>query len=109
MPPTSLRFKVGAIALAIGVVTVASGFVIAGTAHPGPAPKAPFTVTGYAEAGGTTAAEVTASAKALTMVGVDGVNLTEDANGITAVDPSALTLLAQSHKLGKKAELLFGN
>ena len=68
-----------------------------------------FRVTGYAETGATTAAQLTASKKLLTTVGVDGVNLTADGDGVTAVDPESLALLADAHHDGKKAELLFGN
>lgn len=68
-----------------------------------------FRVTGYAEAGDTSFSQLSASRKALTSVGVDGVNLTADGAGISAVSSSALNLLHESRALGKKAELLVGN
>jgi spore germination protein len=67
----------------------------------------PFAVTAYAEAGGTSAKQVAASA--FTTLGVDGVNLTADGTGITDVDPTALALLARAHDRGTRAELLVGN
>lgn len=65
-------------------------------------------VTGYAE-GWTTKAQLTASAKALTTVSVDGVNITRDGSGITAVTPEVQTQLKRARAAGKRAELLVGN
>jgi spore germination protein len=105
MPSTLVKRRLVAACIAVGALAATTGCAPA-TAS---AASAPFRVTGYAEAGGTTTARIAASAKALTMVGVDGVNLTASADGISPVDPTALTLLRQAHKQGEKAELLFGN
>lgn len=72
-------------------------------------PTSTFRVTGYAEAGDTTPRQLAASSGALTMVGVDGVNLTANGDGISPVSASALSLLHESHRLGTSAELLVGN
>ncbi len=69
----------------------------------------PFRVTGYASAGSTTAAQLAASRKVMTMVGVDGVSLTSDAAGVSPVGSANLRLLSEAHKLHKTAELLFSN
>lgn len=66
-------------------------------------------VVGYAEAGSTTAKQVAASRGVLTTVGVDGVNLTSNGAGLTAVSTDALALLQTAHTQKKKAELLVGN
>jgi spore germination protein len=79
------------------------------TAVPASTTASTFRVTGFAETGDTTKAQINDSAKVLTNVGVDGVNLTSDGDGITAVDPDSLTLLHEAHADGKTADLLFGN
>ncbi|WP_241895908.1 glycosyl hydrolase family 18 protein [Jatrophihabitans sp. GAS493] len=66
-------------------------------------------VVGYAEAGATTTAQLAASRGALTTVGVDGINLTSNGAGLTAVSTESLTLLRAAHAQQKKAELLIGN
>lgn len=65
-------------------------------------------VTGYAE-DGTDPAAVAASARALSRLGVDGINI--DATGSEAPLPSekSLTLLAQARDLGLRADILVGN
>jgi spore germination protein YaaH len=83
--------------------------VAAGIAGCSAAPPAPFRVTGYASAGNTTTAQLLASRKTMTMVGVDGVTLTPDGRGITAVDEASLGLLHEAHRLHKTAELLVSN
>jgi spore germination protein len=82
--------------------------VAVGTAGCAPA-RQPFRVTGYASTGLTTNAQLAASRKAMTMVGVDGVTLTPDAGGVSPVGAANLKLLQESHKLHKSAELLFSN
>ena len=87
-------------------------------AHPNPgnvtltraaATSTPFDITGYAEDGDTTKAQLKASTKAMTMVGVDGVNLTPDGDGITAPDDTVLGLLHDAHAEGDTAQLLVSN
>ncbi len=65
-------------------------------------------VTGYIEQGASPAL-IDRSAAALTTVGVDGVNLVNAGDRITATDGSALTLLARAHADGLRGELLVGN
>jgi spore germination protein len=83
--------------------------VVAGTAGCAPAVPGPFEVTGYASTGATTTAQLVASRKAMTIVGVDGVTLTPNAAGVSPVGAANLKLLHESHKLHKSAELLFSN
>ena len=64
---------------------------------------------GYAEAGSTTTTQVAASRGVLTTVTVDGVNLTSNGGGLTAVSAESLALLKAAHAQKKKAELLVGN
>jgi spore germination protein len=92
-----------AVSAATILVLVAVGIAVLGT-QPGP-----FRVTGYAEAGETTTAQLVASRSHMTMVGVDGVNLTPDGGGVSAVSQASLRLLTEAHRLHKSAELLFGN
>lgn len=66
-------------------------------------------VTGYAESGSTTTAQMKASSEAMTMVGVDGVNLLPAANRFGPVDKQAYALLKTAHRQGQTAELLIGN
>jgi spore germination protein len=66
-------------------------------------------VTGYAVAGETTSEQLAASSAPLSMVGVDGVNVTMDGADITPLDSGALALLKGAHDRGKRAELLVGN
>jgi spore germination protein len=68
-----------------------------------------FEITGYAESGATTRAQLVASARAMSEVGVDGVNLTASGDGVSAPDAAALLLLADAHARHLKASLLFGN
>jgi len=64
---------------------------------------------GYADAGSTTTTQVAASRGVLTTVTVDGVNLTSNGGGLTAVSAESLALLKAAHAQKKKAELLVGN
>jgi spore germination protein len=66
-------------------------------------------VTGYAVAGETSSEQLAASSAPLSIVGVDGVNITMDGANITPLDSGALTLLKSAHDRGKRAELLVGN
>ncbi len=91
------------VAAAIGAVAVVA--LTAGCA----AAATPFRVTGYASTGATTTAQLVASRKVMTMVGVDGVSLTADAAGVSPVGSANLTLLREAHRLHKTAELLFSN
>jgi spore germination protein len=68
-----------------------------------------FHITGYAEEGATSNAQLAASAHQLTQVGVDGVNLTPDGAGVTAPDDAARRLLAEAHVHHLTASLLFSN
>jgi spore germination protein len=68
-----------------------------------------FQVTGYAESGATTSVQIAASAKAMTQVGIDGVNLTPDGAGVGKPSATTLKLLADAHAHDLKASLLFGN
>jgi spore germination protein len=72
-------------------------------------PSSRFEITGYAESGATTKAQLVASAHAMTEVGVDGVNLTAAGDGVSAPDAATLRLLADAHARHLKASLLFGN
>ena len=93
-------------ALAGALVLVA---VAAGTAACSATNAAPFAVTGYASTGATTDAQLAASRKAMTIVGVDGVTLTSDGAGVSPVGSANLALLREAHHIHKKAELLFSN
>jgi spore germination protein len=83
--------------------------VAAGTAGCSGAKAAPFEVTGYASTGATTNAELAASRKAMTIVGVDGVTLTANGAGVSPVGSANLALRQDAHHLHKSAELLFSN
>lgn len=78
----------------------------AGAASPAADPA--FAVVGYAE-WSTTVAQLDASAEALTSIVVDGVNVAADGSTVSAPSQEALTLLAQAHDRGERAELLVGN
>lgn len=65
-------------------------------------------VTGYAD-DSTRPSVVTEQAKAVTDVGVDGVVLNGNADGVSAPSSGALDLEARAHALGLKAELLVSN
>jgi spore germination protein len=90
-------------------VAIVLATVVAGTAGCAATPAVPFRVTGYASTGATTNAQLAASRKAMTMVGVDGVTLTADAAGVSAVGSANLELLREAHHLHKSAELLISN
>lgn len=91
---------VAAAALVLGLVGCASTTT--------PIPRG-FTITGYADTGGTTNKQLADSARAMTEVGVDGVSLTTNGAGISTPDTSARRLLAKTHALHLKASLLFSN
>jgi spore germination protein YaaH len=93
--------------LVAGAIVLAC--VIAGTAGCASSAPAPFRVTGYASTGATTNAQLVASRKAMTMVGVDGVTLDASGAGVSAVGSANLALLREAHHLHKSAELLFSN
>jgi spore germination protein len=83
--------------------------VAAGTAGCSSASATPFAVTGYASTGATTDAQLAASRKAMTIVGVDGVTLTSDGAGVSPAGSANLALLRESHHIHKTAELLVSN
>ncbi|HEX3678937.1 MAG TPA: glycosyl hydrolase family 18 protein [Galbitalea sp.] len=93
--------------LAAGAIVLA--FVVAGTAGCASTPPAPFRVTGYASTGATTNAQLVASRKAMTMVGVDGVTLDASGASVSSVGSANLALLREAHHLHESAELLFSN
>jgi spore germination protein YaaH len=72
-------------------------------------PTTPFQITGYAEEGATSNAQLSASASDISQVGVDGVSLTPDASGVTEPDAAATALLAKTHALHLTASLLVSN
>lgn len=90
-------------------IAVAAALGLGGCAEPTSTPSGSFLVTGYAESDATSAAQVAASASALTQVGIDGVNLTPNGSGVSKPNAGALQLLAQAHSRHLKASLLFGN
>jgi spore germination protein len=100
---------------AIGIAAIVAAAVIGAAALTTPHTEkvstttAPLQVVGYADAYATTSAQLDASARVLTTVGVDGINLLADGTGVEDVSPAASALLAKTHALGKKAELLVGN
>jgi spore germination protein len=83
--------------------------VAAGTAGCSSADAAPFEVTGYASTGATTNAQLVASRRAMTIIGVDGVTLAANGASVSPVGPANLALLREAHHLHKSAELLFSN
>lgn len=88
---------------------VAAGVVAVALAVPHAASTAPaVAVTGYAD-DGTTIAQLRASAGAVTTVGVDGVNLTADGDGLTDVSPASVAMRRAAHARHERAELLVGN
>lgn len=98
--------KLIAIVTVVSLAVVGVGTAVAlGTAA---AEAEPLNVTGYAD-WATTTDQVVASAEAMTTVAIDGVNLTADGSGLSAVTPEDLALLAQAHTGGQRAELLIGN
>jgi spore germination protein len=101
----SSRIRLAAAILVAAVVVALSGCAAASP----PAVAGGFQVTGYAESGSTSGAQLAASSRAMTQVGVDGVNLTADGAGVDSPTSASLRLLAQAHRLHKKASLLFGN
>ena len=66
-------------------------------------------MVGYAESGSTTSTQLTASSGELSVVGVDGVNVTRDGAAVTPVSAEALQLLHEAHARHRSAELLVGN
>ncbi len=93
--------------LSLGALAVVAG--ITSLAHPASAAST-LAVTGYAESGGaTTAAEIDASAPAMTTVGVDGVNINSAGSSVPAPDSSTITLLNNAHADNLRAEFLVGN
>ncbi len=67
-----------------------------------------ISITGYIEQG-TAQVLIDRSSKALSTVGVDGINLNATGSAVTQVDPSARLLLRRAHADGLRAELLVGN
>ena len=110
MATTSRLRRVVVVDLAI--LSLATLAVVAGTtslAHKASAAPA-LAVTGYAESGGaTTAAEIDASAPALSTVGVDGVNINSAGTSVSTPDSSTTTLLSKAHADKLRAEILVGN
>lgn len=96
----------------IAAVTVASLALVAGgitiALSTSAAEAEPLAVTGFADAA-TTGAQLAASSTAITAVGIDGVNLTDDGSNVTAPSSDILKLLADGHSRGKHVELLVGN
>lgn len=94
------------------ILAFASLAVTAGAtwfAHPASAAST-LAVTGYAESGGaTTAAEINASAPAMSTVGVDGVNINSAGTSVPAPDSTTITLLNKAHADNLRAEFLVGN
>ena len=110
MTPTSRLRRV--VVANVAILSLATLAVVAGTAslaHPASAASA-LAVTGYAESGGaTTAAEIDASAPAMSTVGVDGVNINSAGTSVPAPDSSTITLLNKAHADSLRAEFLVGN
>ncbi|GAA4266947.1 glycosyl hydrolase family 18 protein [Frondihabitans peucedani] len=101
-----------AVTAAITAAALLGGGLVASqalAATPSTPAKARLQVVGYAEAGSTTAKQLQASSRAVTTVGVDGINVTSNGSGLTPVAPEALSLLESAHAQKKKAELLVGN
>lgn len=102
---------------AAAVVAVLALAACAGPSLPAASPQAGaqssgtghFVVTGYADAEATTVAQMDASAKAMTEVGIDGVNLTANGKSVTAPDSKALAMLKAVHAKHLKASLLVSN
>jgi spore germination protein YaaH len=96
----------------IAILSLAALAVVAVTtslAHPASA-ASPLAVIGYAESGGaTTAAEIDASAPAMSTVGVDGVNINSAGSSVPAPDSSTITLLNKARADKLRAEFLVGN
>ena len=93
------RASVSASALAASLVLAVS--VPAGAAVSSP-------VLAY-QAESDSTALITASAAALQMVDVDGVNVAANGASVGSPDASARAQLAKAHSLGKKSEFLVGN
>ncbi|MEU7873573.1 glycosyl hydrolase family 18 protein [Dactylosporangium sp. NPDC049140] len=110
MTDTSRPLRVGVIATAL-LSLATLGVVVAMTSAAGPASAASaLAVTGYAESGGaTTAAEIDASAAAMTTVGVDGININSAGNSAPAPDSTTITLMNKAHADNLRAEFLVGN
>jgi spore germination protein len=98
------RIAVGAL---LGIALITAPLAVASPALADDATV--FEVTGYAEVGSTTTAQLRASRDALTTVGVDGVTLHDDGAGIDPPSPGALALLAAAHRQHARAELLVSN
>jgi spore germination protein len=107
--PSRLRRVVVAPVAILGVATLAVVAATASLAHPASA-ASPLAVTGYAESGGaTTAAEIDASAPAMSTVGVDGVNINSAGTSVPAPDSTTITLLNKAHADNLRAGFLVGN
>jgi spore germination protein len=93
------------------VPTSSVGVALRSTTTPVPTAarrQSPFAVTGFQEEG-TPSSRITASAGALTTVGVDGVNISADGGAVGRPDSDARNQLAVAHRDHLRAELLIGN
>jgi spore germination protein YaaH len=88
---------------------VLASLVVSGCSAQAAQPVASVQVVGYAEAGSTPVSRLDASRKALTTVGVDGINVGPDGASLSPVSSEARSLLQAAHARGEKAELLLGN
>jgi spore germination protein len=102
VPSKKLIAAVAVVALVVvgGGTAAAVGAAVAENAQP--------VVTGYADEA-TSVDQVTASARTLTTVAIDGVNLSNDGSSISTPSSANFRLLDQVHAQGKRAELLVGN
>jgi spore germination protein len=95
---------------AIAVVLVTAGCQAESSAKPNTSviPASLF-VEGYGVAGSSTLSAITRDKGAVNIVGISGVSLTPEGEGVAASSEMALKVLAQAHKAGSKAELLVNN
>ena len=100
----SSRLIIRSLAAAAVTVLVGSSAADAAVTHPRPR----LAVTGYAESG-TPSRQVAASARALTTLGVDGVNINAAGSAVSMPDNQALLLLKQARREHLRAEILVGN
>jgi spore germination protein YaaH len=102
------RLISGSVAAA-ATLAIATSYAVLDVARATAGPHATLSVEGYVEGWGGGAAAYRSDRGAVDLAGVDGVEVTSDADGITPVPGPAKKALHVVHRYGDRAELLVSN
>lgn len=102
------RALIAGAAMAAVLATAGCSAADSGTSHSATVPAKLF-VEGYGVAGSSTLTALKRDGDAVDTVGISGVSLTSEGEGVAASSDEALTIAAAAEKAGTKSELLVNN